>query len=233
MNEKIKIALIIPHRNDRPVFYNHLQKMIAAQTLQPEAVLSVDYTPKSEEKDITERYRYGYEYVSKAIKTLEPKIDLIAFIEVDDFYSADYLETMAAEWLRAGKPDIIGNSTSIYYHLKLKKYFSLNHPSRASAMNTLIKPGLVFPWCADNYEYTDAHLWKLANIKFTNPPILKGHLFVPNKIISFGIKHGSGLVGGRFHTTQLERYDKDDADLSFLKQNCDAESFKFYSEFEV
>ena len=100
-------------------------------------------------------------------------------------------------------------------------------------MNTLIKPSLEFPWCADNYEYTDAHLWKLANIKFTNPPILKGHLFVPDKIISFGIKHGSGLVGGRFHSDRLERYVNDDADLSFLKQNCDAESFKFYSEFEV
>lgn len=225
----IKIALIIPHRNDRPVFLKHLEKMIAAQTLQPVYVNYVNYKPESDEKDITQRYRKGYSELSN---TFGP-VDLIAFIEVDDFYAPDYLETMAAEWLRAGKPDIIGNSTSIYYHLKLKKYFALNHPSRASAMNTLIKPGLVFPWCADNYEYTDAHLWKLANIKFTNPPILKGHLFVPDKIISFGIKHGSGLVGGRFHNDRLERYVNDDSDLSFLKQNCDAESFKFYSEFEV
>lgn len=213
--------------------------MLAAQTLQTPYIYAVDYPPLSNEKDITQRYKKGYNLFSDSDNKSGSKIkasdiiDLIAFVEDDDYYAPNYLETMADEWLRAGKPDIIGNSTSIYYHLRLKKYFSLNHPSRASAMNTLIKPGLVFPWCADNYEYTDAHLWKLANIKFTNPPILKGHLFVPNKIISFGIKHGSGLVGGRFHNDRLERYVNDDADLSFLKQNCDAESFKFYSEFEV
>lgn len=230
MNIKdVKIAVIIPTRGDRSLLLQNCLRMLDAQTLQTPYIYAVDYPPLSNEKDITQRYKKGYNQLSNTFG----RIDLIAFIEDDDYYAPDYLETMAAEWLRAGKPDIIGNSTSIYYHLKLKKYFSLNHPSRASAMNTLIKPGLTFPWCADNYEYTDAHLWKLANIKFTNPPILKGHLFVPNKIISFGIKHGSGLVGGRFHNDRLERYINDDADLSFLKQNCDAESFKFYSEFEL
>jgi len=226
MNTKdVKIAVIIPTRGDRKLLLNNCYRMLSEQTLGPCFILTADYIPKSNEKDITERYRFGYDHLRRK------DFDLIAFIEDDDYYSPDYLETMATEWLRAGKPDIIGNSTSIYYHLKLKKYFTLNHPNRASAMNTLIKPDLDFPWCADNYEYTDAHLWKLANIKFTNLQILKGHLFVPDKIISFGIKHGSCLVGGRFHNDRLERYDKDDSDLSFLKQNCDAESFKFYSEF--
>lgn len=225
--EDVKVGVIIPHRNDRPLFLEHLKIMLSLQTLKPKNIYWIDYVPESAEKDITQRYKVGYKRASADLISN----DLLAFIECDDFYAPDYLETMAAEWLLAGKPDIIGNSTSIYYHLKLKKYFTLNHPNRASAMNTLIRPGLVFPWCEDNYEYTDAHLWRLANIKFTNPPILKGHLFVPNKIISFGIKHGSGLVGGRFHNDRLERYVNDDADLSFLKQHCDKESFEFYRNY--
>lgn len=229
MNAKdVNVAVIIPTRGDRSLLLENCKRMMLNQTLKARFVYFADWKPESEQRDITQRYRIGYNEIVGF-----SKFDIIAFIEDDDYYAPDYLEIMAKEWLRSGQPDIIGNSTSIYYHLKLNRYFNLNHPSRASAMNTLIKPGLSFPWCADNYEYTDAHLWKLANPKFTNPPILKGHLFVPEKIISFGIKHGSGLVGGRFHNDRLERYVNDDADLSFLKQHCDPESFRFYSEFDI
>lgn len=226
----IKIALLIPHRNDRPLFLEHLKKMIAGQTLQPSHVYEMNYNPESAEKDITQRYKRGYSIISALCK-IQP-VDLIALIEVDDYYSPTYLETMAAEWLRAGQPDIMGTNSTIYYHLKLKKYFTINHPRRASAMNTFIKPGLSFPWCEDNYAFTDLHLWRLAlPINPIIKPVLKGHLFAPEKIISIGMKHGIGLCGGRNHTDFFDRFKEDDSNSEFLKLHCDSESYKFYTEY--
>ena len=74
----IKLALIIPYRNDRPLFMENLHRMIKNQLLQPVHIEIVDYEPNSNQIDITERYRTGYE----ALKG--KNIDLIAFLEVDD-----------------------------------------------------------------------------------------------------------------------------------------------------
>ena len=230
----INIAVLTPHRNDRPQFLEQLKKMIAHQTLQPVIIQYEDYAPDGEKKDITQRYRRGYKFLSECGFV----IDLIAFLEVDDYYAPTYLENMVTEWLRSGRPDILGTGSTIYYHLKLNKYFTFNHPKRASAMNTFIKPGLDIKWCEDSYAFTDMHLWNMSDVaqlaipEATRIPKnlwLRGHIFQPEKIISIGMKHGIGLCGGRNHIDRLQRYDKDDLDMQFLRDNCDEESFKFYS----
>ena len=235
MNIKdVRIAVLIPTRNDRDIFLKNCFRMLDAQTLQPNHVHMMDYKPLSDDKDITQRYRRGY-----ALLSAMNEYDVIALIEDDDYYAPDYLEVMVAEWLKAGKPDLFGTGKTIYYHLKLNKYFTLNHPKRASAMNTFIKPGLNIKWCEDNYAFTDLHLWNMTALAQESLPPgnqipkniqLNGVIFNPDHIISIGMKHGVGLCGGRNHIDRLERYNVADNDKQFLRDNCDAESYLFYSE---
>lgn len=216
----MKLAVLSIHRGDRPLFLQNLKRMIAAQTLQPSIVYFVDYEPESEQCDITQRYRRGYEYLSNQ------GVDLIAFMEVDDYYSPTYLETMVNQWLHAGKPDLTGTYYTYYYHIKLFAYYKMEHYQMSTAMATLIKPGLSINWCDDRQPYTDTFLWNLDN--------LSKHLFSP-PIICIGIKHGVGLTGGRGHIDDLDRYERNkgvvDENKYFLWSNMDKESFEFYSEY--
>lgn len=98
----------------------------------------------------------------------------------------------------------------------------MNHTTRSSAMSTLIKPDLDFPWCVDHEPFTDMWIWNKINNKIT---------FKPKLNICMGMKHGQGLCGGKFHEDRLERYVYDDANHAFLKSNLDEESFKFYSTY--
>ena len=213
----MKIAVLIPDRGDRPTLLENCKRMMQAQTLQPSVVHVVDYAPLSDKCDITQRYRIGYDALRNQ------GFDLIALIENDDYYSPLYLETMVDAWEAEGRPNIIGTSYTIYYHLRLKAYFTMYHSTRASAMNTLIKPDLNFEWCADSEPYTDMHLWKT----------IPGIVIKPNKHISIGMKHGTGLCGGHMHNDRLHRYTKygtQDADHTFLKETLDQNSFNFYSQ---
>jgi hypothetical protein len=215
----MKIALIIPDRNDRPLFTENCLRLMERQTIECD-VIHVNYEAESEAKDITQRYRYGYEYATKK------GFDVCFFIENDDYYSPKYIQTMLHNWGLNNQPDLFGTSYTIYYHIKLKKYFTIQHPLRASAMNTLIKCGLKIDWCADSYPYTDLHLWKF------NPQLSK-QSFMPITPISLGIKHDVGLHGGQWHTTRLDRYDNlgiDDTNLEFLRTVVDANSFSFYEK---
>lgn len=231
----MKIACIIPDRSDRPQFLEQCRKMLLNQTVKVDHVELVNYAANSEKPDITERYRIGYERISKL-----GDFDVIFFIENDDYYSPTYIEIMLGAWNDAGNPDLFGTSYTYYYHIGLQSYFMMNHPERASAMNTMIKPNLLINWPNDNEVYTDLHLWMhdhvLSGIKKT---------FTPNKIISIGIKHGVGLCGGRHHKDRLNRYKMrgglgneiangfDDVDTVWLRMNTDVESFEFYEEWKI
>jgi hypothetical protein len=204
--------------------------MMNAQTLAPTHIEVVNFTPLDDNVDITLRYRTGYERLRNR------GLDMIAFIENDDYYHPQYLEYMVNEWMLHGKPELLGPNRSIYYHLGIRKYLTMIHYSRASACNTLIKPDLEnIPWGEDNNPYTDLQLW-------TYLPGLK-RTFQPDAIYSIGIKHGIGKVGGPRHTDRLEKYNpqgndmdahkKDDPHFEWLQANMDAESFQFYSTLEL
>jgi hypothetical protein len=210
----IKLGIIIPDRGDRPEFLKNCLRMISGQTLKPEIIELVNDYPLSNDIDITYRYRIGYE------RLRNKGLDVIAFIENDDWYSPVYLQYMTSQWQRNGKPDLFGTNYTYYYHLKLRAWHKMEHFHRASAMNTLIKPDLNFTWCADNEPFTDIHLWKT----------LKGACISPESIISMGMKHGTGLCGGTYHVDRLNRYKNQDPDLSMLKSNIDYHSYGFYSK---
>lgn len=212
----MKVAVLIPDRGDRPQLVQNCLRMMQAQTLPPAHIELVnDVPPVPGQKDITWRYRTGYD------RLRGKGYDVIALVENDDWYAPHYLEAQVREWAKAGRPDIFGTQYTIYYHIGLRGFFTMQHSKRASAMNTLLKPDLSFPWCQDNDPYTDLHLWRA----------LEGKGWTPEPPISLGIKHYEGLHGGRNHIDKLERYVNRDPDCSFLKRVMDGESYRFYSTF--
>lgn len=218
----MKVGIIIPDRCDRTEFTANCLKLLEKQTAIKSNhidILFVNHAPKSEKKDITERYRLGYEHFSGK------EYDCILFMENDDWYSHRYIETMLSEWQKADKPDIFGCEYTIYYHLGLRKWTRINHPSRASAMNTLIKPDLNISWCADDYPYTDLHLWRFNN--------LNGKTFSPKEPICLGMKHGIGLCGGILHSDRYHRYDNNDARFDYLRSvGVRRNEIEFYAKFK-
>lgn len=214
----IKIGVIIPDRGDRPEFLNNCLRMLKKQTLQPVGVALMNFEPRSSEKDITVRYREGYE------RWRGVGVDVIAFIENDDWYSPDYLEKMAEAWETQGRPDIFGTDRTIYYNLNERAWKVMLHSRRSSAMSTFIKPNLDIQWPVDNDPYTDIALWRQ----------LKGVTATFDPPICVGIKHGVGLCGGRMHTDHLERLENLDGSMVQLKQwmKNDTESFYFYSNIQ-
>lgn len=216
----IRVGIVIPDRGDRPEFMDNCLDMMNRQTLQPHITRIIDYKPVSDKVDITPRYRMGYEVMTAELKLSARRVDLIAFIENDDWYSPQYLEYMVEQWKKNNCPNLFGTNYTIYYHLKLRKYFTFRHIQRASAMNTFIRPGLKFEWPADHDPYTDQWLWLRAEI----PNKLS---IEPEYIISVGMKHGIGKVGGEFHDSSLSRFINEDD--GFLKNNLDPESYKFYT----
>lgn len=212
--QTIKFGILIPTRGDRPNFLKNCLAQIERQTIKPTIINIVDFTPRHNEKDITRRYKVGYEYLSTK------NLDCIFFIEDDDFYAKDYFETMLNKWEENDRPDLLGTSYTIYYHTKLRAWFHMNHTERSSAMSTLIKPNLPLTWCADNDPYTDIHIWSQNFRKV---------IFTPKKNICLGMKHGVGLCGGNNHLNKLERFKNDDSNLEFLRFNMDLEPFKFFT----
>ena len=209
----IRVGVIIPDRGDRPAFLANCIRMMRGQTLQPVGIALMNFPPRSNDKDITVRYREGYE------RWRGNSVDVIAFIENDDWYSPVYLETMAAAWDNAGRPDIFGTDRTVYYNLNERAWKTMLHSRRSSAMSTFIKPNLDLTWPVDSDPYTDIHLWRTVN-GLT-------HTFDPP--ICIGIKHGVGLCGGRMHVDQLDRLEYKDPDHVQLREWMDDESFNFYS----
>jgi hypothetical protein len=207
----MKIGVLVPDRNDRPLFLRQCLRMIGGQTLKPDFVFVVNYEPSSEEFDLTQRVRRGFE-------TLKNNgADVVLIMENDDFYSVNYIETMVQEFKKSGEPFIFGTDFTIYYHIKKREFRKLSHPGRASLMNTLLRVDAPIIWPSDSEIYLDLFLWSQ----------IKGKTFSPKEIISLGIKHGFGLCGGSGHV--LMRFDNQDFNFKFLKSVVDEERFKFYS----
>jgi len=216
----IRIGIIIPDRNDRPKFLQNCLRMLRAQTVQPQMVEVVNDPTifKPTEKDITWRYRLGYE------RLRDKGLDVIFFIENDDYYAPNFIETMLKKWEANNRPDLFGTNYTVYYNLPWKKFVTLTHLRRSTMASTIIKPDMDFKWCVDTEPYTDSWLWSRSK--------LKGVTVNPDSNIFIGIKHGIGLTGGGFHSDRQDYYDKHgwaDADSSWLKNNMDLESFKFYT----
>lgn len=215
MQNKTKIAIVIPDRGDRPKFLEHCFKMIERQTRQPDIIELVNDEPAGPGVDITRRYRIGFD------RALKKGAELVFLWENDDWYREDYLQLMTHIWQRNGRPYILGIGYTIYYHIINREYIRLEHPMRASAMNTVIsKAGIErIKYPADSEPFLDLHLWSQ----------LKGKTISP-EIISVGIKHNTGLCGGKAHKDSFQ-YNKADNALNYLRSIVDQDSYKFYENY--
>lgn len=193
------IGVVIPTRRERPEFFNHCIAQLDRQTRQPDRVCIVDYKPKSALPDIHQRYKAGYEQLKEC--------DLIFFIEEDDYYSPQYIETLANAW---GGEDLIGVENTIYYNIFTNCYQEFKH-SHASMFCTAMKGGLKFP--SGNEKFIDILLWKT----------FKGRLIKAD--ICVGIKHNIGLIVSAGHTMKLKHDDPQKEKL----RNLTHEDFNFYN----
>jgi len=101
----LKLGIIVPDRGDRPRFLENCIRMINAQDKDSNFNIDMElhlvlYPPKDNDVDITPRYRAGYDYFRGK------GVDVIAFMESDDWYSPIYLQTMLAQWDKLGRPDL-------------------------------------------------------------------------------------------------------------------------------
>jgi glycosyltransferase involved in cell wall biosynthesis len=228
----VRVGVLIPDRGDRPKFLAQCLAMMNRQTLRPVRIEIVNDAPMSNAVDITWRYRLGYERIGASV-------DVIAFIENDDWYHPQYLESMVQVWLKYGQPDMLGLDHTVYYHIRERAWFTMHHHTRSSAMNTLIKPTLNIEWPLDWDAYTDAWLWT----RYCFKPQYEGTqnrdggaqwpsrgkaIITPNGEWCIGMKHGTGLCGGKNHTDNLHRYVHKDADGVWLRQVVGEEDAAFY-----
>lgn len=206
------IGVLIPDRNDRPQFLEHLFKMLKGQTMQPDFIELVNFLATSEAPDLTKRVRIGFE-------TLKEKgCDCVLIMENDDYYSCTYIERMVNTWLAVSKPELLGICYTYYFHIFKGKYRLLNHPNRASLMNTLISCAINPNWCEDSEVYLDLHLWKNH----------KGVTFAPVQPLAIGIKHGIGKCGGNGHDKmQMQN------DCSEILKFISLESLEFYTKLKL
>ncbi len=221
MYNDIKIGVLIPTRGDRPNLLNFVLGQLDKQTVKPDVVEIMNDAPLNSDKDITWRYRIGCDRITSK------KVDVIFLIEDDDYYHEGYIESMINEWIKSGKPEIFGIGETIYYHLAIKGYNKMIHPTRSSAFCTMFtKDGIKkMKWPKDNFPFTDIELWKQ----------LQGKTFVPEKTITIGIKgHKNGILfGGIGHRTDTKLYKTLDTDLNWLKSKMDENSFEFYKKIEA
>jgi len=219
--ERIKIGVICPHRNDRPDFLEQFKKYIACQTVQPDVVEYVDYEPESADIDVTQRYRRGCE---KLFRRYSGNCDVVLFMEVDDFYSPEYIETMVTQWIRAGKPEIFGIGETIYYHIFGKRWVVIPHKKRASAMSSMVTRSILnMPWPRDNNPYLDVEMWEK----------MRGKTFIQRTPICLGIKHGIGMVGGGAHDAGNAHYNRYDEGGLWLREIVGIDNYKFYESLKM
>ncbi len=208
----LKVAVIIPTRGDRPKFLKHARWLLEQQTLQPDVILCMNDPAEGRVADLTKRYREGYETATSM------GMDLTIWWEDDDWYDKGYIQMMVNQWKKAGKPDLMGNERSMYYHIITGQWAEIKHPSHSSAMNMAMKTGLDVPWPADEVIFLDKHIW----VRMGHRGKLLSHK------MSIGIKHGFGRCGGKGHDPRLGIYKEKDANLSQLETLVDKKSIRLY-----
>lgn len=216
ISKMTKVAVLIPDRGDRKEFMDNCLRQLANQTLKPVRTQIMGAPPTSSACDITKRYRKGYEALSNS------DIDLILFMENDDWYSTDYVETMVKYWRSAGRPQLFGINYRIFYNLRTSSWYKAQSHAQSIGATTAIVPRLNIDWPADDYPNTDTHLWKYGG--------LESKLFCPPKHLHIGMKHGIGKCGTPSHTQRLHQFTETS---SILKETLDKESLNFFLQMHL
>lgn len=212
----MKIGVLIPTRGDRPGFIEQARAMIDCQTLQPDAVVVIDFPPEDSKPDITKRVRMGYD------KLTEIGVDIVVVLEDDDYYQPGYLQLMHNLFVNGA--DLIGFNNTIYYHLGCRRYRKMVHNTHSSLFQTAIRAGLDIRWPYDDEVFLDIELWRNKHLKRELHRLETGCV---------GIKHGIGKTGGRGHDQNFYAGTPDnvrlfdDPEMLLLKEQA-GDHFEFY-----
>lgn len=211
-----KIGVLIPTRGDRVEFLEHARRQIDLQTLQPDAVVVMDFSPEDGKPDITKRVRMGYD------KLTEIGVDIVVIQEDDDWYLPSYFQ-LINDLFHEGI-DLVGFNNTIYYHLGCARYKKMTHNTHSSLFQTAIRAGLDIRWPYDDEVFLDIELWRNKHLNRELHRIESGCI---------GIKHGVGKTGGRGHDPDFYKGTPDnirlfdDPEMSFLKESA-GDQFDFY-----
>jgi len=215
--KEIKIGVVIPTIKGRELFLNNCLRMLENQTIQPHYTTVIDYDLKQDFVDVALRYRIGF------MDCFNHNLcDVVFCIEDDDWYRNDYIEIMLKNWIANGKPMIFGIGYTHYYHIFAQKYLKINHSERSSMFNTMVTNEVLKVNIDYKDPYLDVHLWKT----------MRGKTFIPKEIISIGIKHGIGAVGGGAHEADSKHYQHQDIEFNWLFSQMGFEA-NFYKTVSV
>ena len=214
MINNYKIGIVIPTCSpERKEMLDWVISRMERQTTPPDYIALMDYEKVRKGPDLAERYKHG------VADCFERGCDFVLFIEDDDYYPLDYIETMFSLWIQNNKPHVIGCSETTYYHIFSRGWQNMKTTEHSSAHGTAVGRGVDMSGCKDDNLYFDIELWK-RNSK--NSKLV----YFPNHCIS--IKHGIGLCGGGGHTHTHYR-NQDDEQFSKLKVLLDEDGFNFYT----
>lgn len=179
--------------------------------VKPDKSYFIDYKPESENIDLVERVKKGFEQ-AKA-----DGYEYVFIIEDDDHYPDNYFTKFDI-----GSFDFYGSEETWYYNLRNRTYNTFHHKLRSSLFTTGFKVSAMdgFTWSAPRNRFLDIAIWEHAG----NTTCTTAQFVYPGAI---GIKHNLGLCAGKGH---LQTGKDRDQDLEWLKQNVDSEAFDFYSE---
>lgn len=108
----------------------------------------------------------------------------VVFIEDDDWYAADWLETIDKKFEKA---ELIGEANARYYNLAQKSYKPMNNTLHSSLCSTAIRGQALETFksvCRDSVTFIDCLLWQAHS---------DNHLFSGERVL--GIKGMSGRGG--------------------------------------
>lgn len=206
----MKIGILIPDKKDRPIFLSKCLQYISRQSHQDFVLRIVDDEPPEylkDKVDIAYRYQLGFYDLFK-----NQQCDVVMCMENDDWYSSHYIRIMLREWENAGKPDIFGLESSIYYHLSGN--YSIFHHSGRSSMNTTMVTKRILSHKFDySNPYLDSDIW---TSRYLNRIGLIKKTVKLNEVICIGIKHGRTLIGGAGHNSDWTRYTTKDPEMKQL-----------------
>lgn len=225
----LKVGVIVPTLGKRPALLDRAKFYIGRQTVQPAETIIVDYPQKRKPYDLTERYRFGIERVKGSV-------DVMFFMEDDDYYPPHYIETMLKLYEDAGIPQAFGIGETYFYHPELRRVWHRSHPAAGPcAFQMMIRSDAVkeIDWSLVNDLFIDAGLWRQLHGQ-----VAYWHRSSPY-IMALGMKHGRGPCAAGGHTPSLyndaeKRDDEEtwaDPDFSWLRSKIGLHDASWYETF--
>lgn len=203
MNATLPLSVIIPTRGDRPLFSRLLNLNI--QRCNADDIIVIDHAPQSSENDLLQRLQIGVE---------QAKHKHVAILEDDDIYHPGWWNFIYG--LTAQYPDNLcyGIKKFAYYHLRHHALHIWEKTNTCALFASAFKTH----WLGQALENImpehskaiaiDENLWRSAP--------LGTRLLHACDVAPIGLKHGTGLLGGKGHGKEL--YQTTDLCNSWLKK---------------